>query len=223
MRKYIYFGKRPYSIGVEIYKYPCIQLGLEFGEDIRFFFGAFIQFSFHVDIWPINKWLYEHKLHNRQFEIDLGFTNGLTVSVSLFADTMGWKKGDLKWYWNITDKLKGRYEVSKKIIEEQDLLIPMPEKSYQAHAILADWTWKYPRWFSKTIRRCEIDIPEGLPHAGKGENSWDCGDDATFGITTGSVRSIPEAVGQLVGSSLATRVRYGGWNDYNFQRKPNYS
>src|SRR3990167_5778242 len=32
--------------------------------------------------------------------------------------------------------------------------------------------------------------------AGKGENSWDCGDDATFWITTGPVKSIPEAVGQ---------------------------
>jgi len=93
----------------------------------------------------------------------------------------------------------------------------MPEKNYPAHAILADWTWTYPRWFSKTIRRCEIKIPGGLPHEGKGENSYDCGQDATFSIAT-KAKTIPEGVGQLVGSVLKDRVKYGGWGDYNWTK-----
>jgi hypothetical protein len=131
---------------------------------------------------------------------------------------MSWKKGDWKWYINFRDKFKGRYKVTQKIIEERDILIPMPEKSYNAHAVLADWTWKYQRWFPMTIRRCEIEIPDGIPHEGKGENSWDCGVDRTYGVTTGKVKDIPEAVGNIVESSLRTRIKNGGWGDWKWEK-----
>lgn len=195
------------------------QIGIDFGEDITFSIGCFLQIYISLGIPKFNSWLYKHKLNNRALKFDMWFRNGWSVSLNFLSDTMGWKKGGWRWYLNIDNKLKGKYKVSKKIIEERDILVPMPEKSYRAHAILADWTWKYPRWFPKTVRRCEIDVPEGIPHAGKGENSWDCGDTATFGMTTGRVRSIAKAVGNLVGTVLNDRVRYGGWGDWNWKRK----
>lgn len=157
-------------------------------------------------------------MNDRKLEWNIWFRDGWSMSLNLFSDTMGWKRGDWKWYINFGDKIKGKYEVSKKVIIERDILIPMPERPYQAHAVLADWTWTYKHWFPMTIRRCEINIPEGLPHEGKGENSWDCGKDATFGITTGKVKNIEEAVGNLVGSVLHDRVKHGGWEDYNWQK-----
>jgi hypothetical protein len=217
VKKYFYFGKNSITIGT--FYYPCIQIGLEFGEKITLKLGSFIQLYFSLNFYRLNSLLRKIKMNDRELSFDIGFSNGLTLRINLFADTMGWKKGDRKWCFFISDMIKGNHSVSKTIIEERDILIPMPEKSYQAHAILADWTWKYPRWFSKKVRRCEIDIPDGIPHAGKGENSYDCGDDATFGITTGRVKNIPIAVGNLVGSILNDRVRYGGWSDWNFQRK----
>lgn len=219
MRKYFHFNKYRNCIGIEVYRFPCVRVGVDFGEDITFRIGAFVQFAISFEFQKLNTWLHKNGIYNRALEFDIGFSDGLSVRLNLMTDTMSWKRGDWNWYWNITDSLKGKANVLKKIIEERDIVIPMPEKSYNAHAILADWTWKYPRWFSRTIRRCEIDIPEGLPHPGKGENSWDCGEDATFAITTSEIRNIPEAVGQLIGSVLERRVRYGGWNDYRFERK----
>ena len=185
MRKFFHFNKYQNSICVEVYKFPCVRVGVEFGENIIFRIGVFIQLALFFNFRKLNLWLYKKGIDNRELEFNIGFSDGLTVSLNLMSDdSMNWGKRQWKWYWNITDKLKGKVEVLKKVIEERDILIPMLEKSYNAHAVLVDWTWRYQRWFPTTIRRCEIDIPEGLPHAGKGENSWDCEDDATFSITT---------------------------------------
>ena len=94
-----------------------------------------------------------------------------------------------------------------------------PEGTYQAHAVLEELVWSRPRWFKERMTRVDFEIPNGIPHAGKGENSWDCGDDATFGMSTGECKSIPEGIGKLVGSCLQTRIRYGGWGDYEWKRE----
>lgn len=217
--KRFYWNEARNCITIGAYTWPAVGFSIELGsEEVSFRVRCFITLYISLSFRWLNSLIYRHKLYDRELEFEVGFHHGMTASVSLFSDTMGWKKSDWKWYWNIGDKLKGKYEVSKKIVEERDILVPMPEKAYPAHAILADWTWKYPRWKSQTIRRCEINIPGGIPFAGKGENSWDCGDDAVFGTTTGKVRNIPEAVGGLVGSILADRVKNGGWSDYDFKR-----
>lgn len=120
--------------------------------------------------------------------------------------------------FNFSDFLFGRNECSKEVLEEREVLVPMPEKSYEATAKLMKYTWRRPRWFAKTMKRVEIDVPEGIPHEGKGTCAHNCGRDATFGMTTGECRSIPEGVGKLVGSVLRDRVRYGGWGDWNWAK-----
>lgn len=220
IRKFFYWNNLGNYLSFEIGYLPMCQIGIDFGqENITFSIGFFIQFYISLSLSKLNSLIYKHKIDGRALSFNFWFENAGTISVNLMSDTTGWKKGGWSWYLNIADKLKGKFTVSKKIIEEKDILVPMPEKSYKAHAVLADWTWHYKRWFPKTIRRCEIKIPEGLPHAGKGENSWDCEDDATFGLTTGKVRSIAEAVGDLVGMTLETRVKNGGWNDWCWTRK----
>lgn len=218
IRKFFYWNKSRDYISFELSYLPMCQIGIDFGEDITFSIGCFVQFYISLSIFKLYSWFYKHKINDRALSFDIWFNNGFPVSIYLMSETMCWKNGDWKWCWNISNKLKGKSTVSKKKIEEKDILIPMPEKSYKGHAILADWTWHYQRWFSKTIRRCEIKVPEGIPHPGKGENSWDCGDDATFGLTTGKVKNIPQAVGDLVGMTLETRVKNGGWEDWNWER-----
>lgn len=111
----------------------------------------------------------------------------------------------------------GKAKYSEEVVEERNVMVPMPEKSYLANAQLFKSSWSYPRWFTKTIVRVNLKIEEGIPHEGKGENSWDCGRDATFGLTC-NAKSIAEGVGQLVGHVLNDRVRYGGWSDWNWQK-----
>ena len=219
MRKHLFFNKARNCISIETGFLPLIQLGVDFGEDITFSFGFFFQLYLSFDFHKINSWLYQYGLHNRALMFSMWFSHGWSISVNIFSDTMSWKKNDWRWYINLRDILIGNPKCSQKTIEEKEILIPMPEKAYSGKATLADWTWTYPRWFPKTIRRCEIQIPEGIPFPGKGENPWDCGDDATFSITTGKVGSIAEAVGILVGDVLATRVRYGGWDCWNFKKE----
>jgi hypothetical protein len=52
----------------------------------------------------------------------------------------------------------------------------------------------------------KLDIPGGIPHNGKGENSWDCGDDGLWGCGGDTVE---EAIGHAVSSVLRSRRRYG--------------
>ena len=215
IRKYFYWNKARSYLSLEIGYLPMCQLGIDFGEDLTFSIGFLIQFYISISTPKLKHWLY--KIEGREIRINMWFRKDWTVSLNLMSDETGWKKGGWKRYWDITGMLKGKSKVSKHILEEKDILIPMPEKNYQGHAILVDWTWIYPRWFSETVRRCEIEIPEGLPFPGKGENSWDCGDDAISSIITGEVKSIAKAVGNLVGDVLGDRVRYGGWKDWNWE------
>lgn len=160
----------------------------------------------------------------------LSLRNSREVKVSIHGGTIWWSIWSDPWgddrklsrlrhgNFAFVDFLLGRPVYSEKVLEKREVVVPMPEKSYSATAELLEATWTRPRWFARTIKRCKIDVPEGIPHAGKGENSWDCGDDATFGLTT-AARSITDGVGILVGHCLSDRVRYGGWSDYSWPRK----
>lgn len=130
------------------------------------------------------------------------------------VDPPRWRDGS----FNIPRFFLGREKYSKVEIETRNVLVPMPEGPYEATATLFEATWQRARWFPKRLKRCQIDVPKGIPHEGKGENSWDCGADATYGMTC-AARSIPEAVGALVGSVLHDRVRHGGWSDWAWHKE----
>lgn len=49
-------------------------------------------------------------------------------------------------------------------------------------------TWKR-RFSTKVADGYEIDMQQGIPFPGKGENSWDCGDDAYFGFGGDTIES----------------------------------
>lgn len=154
-------------------------------------------------------------------EIAISFHNG-GMWWSFWTDPMSWSSKTPKWRhgnFNFIDFALGRDKCEHDTIEARDVLVPMPEKAYPAKAELQRWTWRRPRWFAKTIMRVSIEIDGGIPLPGKGENSWDCGDDATFSITC-MAKSIPEGVGILVGSVLRDRVRYGGWSEWVWKREP---
>lgn len=156
---------------------------------------------------------------------DQKYTNGRRIgfylsegylSLMLWHDPMESRSSD-PWWWHkfidLRNLFLGKSTYNEEILEERDVLIPMPEKTYEAHAKLYISTWTRPRWFSKSIKRVSIDIPGGIPVPGKGENSWDCGDDAHHGMTC-AANSIAHGVGQLVGGALHERVRHGGWNNW---------
>ena len=142
-----------------------------------------------------------------------------TIRFSLWEPCMEWSSAQ-PWWWtfsygwtDIACRLFGREQYSERVIDTVSIQIPMPEKSYPGTCKVFESTWKRPRWFPKRMVRYEIDVPGGVPFPGKGENSWDCGEDATFGLTCPA--SKPEqAVARFVESVLNNRRRYGGSLDW---------
>lgn len=62
------------------------------------------------------------------------------------------------------------------------IAVEMPEGTYYGTARFEKWVWFRPRWpFRKLRFSTDVDIPKGIPFLGKGENSWDCGDDSLHG------------------------------------------
>lgn len=86
--------------------------------------------------------------------------------------------------------------------------IPMPEGVYHALATRQERSWKRRFWFRTSRREIDVKVPKGIPFAGKGENSWDCGDDGLYGYgVTGD--SLEHAIAHGVESVLTSRRRYG--------------
>lgn len=121
------------------------------------------------------------------------------------SSTPKWKRGS----FHVDDFFLGRMQYTEGKPEKHDVLIPMPEGSYKAVLSLQDDSWKRPRWFRRVVRRAHIDIPQGIPHEGKGENSWDCGEDRTYGLTT-QAETVEAAIAAVVQSVLRSRRRYNG-------------
>lgn len=59
---------------------------------------------------------------------------------------------------------------------------------------------------------------EQIPVPGKGENSWDCGEDATYAFSC-MADSVEDGIASLVRSILVRRRKYGGRNWRHIEAK----
>lgn len=126
-----------------------------------------------------------------------------------------WRRDDPWWrrgVWSPLDTLLGKEKYSEVEIATGMIFIPMPERAYPAtHKVYAA-QWKRPRWpFPKRSLRFEFTMPDPIPEPGKGENSWDMDDTATFEASL-HCKSLDEAVQRIRASILRQREKYGGPN-----------
>jgi len=163
--------------------------------------------------------------YNKYFSYLLGNTDRRDTYLSFHDWTVwielwnnSWEWSNRKTFWeqhslslNLLDLILGRWKYTERIVEEQEVKIPMPEGTYPAKAKIFESTWKRPRWFPRKMIRASIDIKDNqlIPFPGKGENSWDCGMDGLRGMTC-SEKTIEAAIGAVVGSVLRSRRRHGG-------------
>lgn len=113
-----------------------------------------------------------------------------------------------KFNWGPKSFFLGRtkYTTHQKTVHER--MIVMPEGRYPATITTYIAQWKRPRWpFPQQIHRAEIEIAGGIPIPGKGENSYDCEDDAIFSMTT-PASSPQEAEIILFNSVMRARIRH---------------
>ena len=116
-----------------------------------------------------------------------------------------------QWSCFVLDKLLGRARYREGEPEAHRVAVPMPEGSYGGTCVMRADSWKRPLWFRSTIRRAHIDMDDGqhVPVPGKGENSWDQGEDGIHGITC-PAETVEQAVAAIVESAERQRRRYGG-------------
>lgn len=131
-----------------------------------------------------------------------------------------WRSDDPKWRrgnFNFIDAIFGKPSLESKRVGEKDVLVPMPERSYKGKVTLEQRKWSRPRWpFKSGPRQIVSDLlcfsldmePGGIPIPGKGENSWDCGEDAVFSLD--GVGDAVAAVNAMVKSVVRSRLKHGG-------------
>lgn len=124
---------------------------------------------------------------------------------------MEWRSADPWWKKDISlrivDWLIGRSRCETIKGESHEVVVPMPEGSYRATAQHETRIWRR-RWYWPALRRDSVylDIPGGIPFAGKGENGWDCGDDGLFGCGGDTEE---DTIAHAVRSVMQSRRKYG--------------
>lgn len=140
--------------------------------------------------------------------IGFSFLNkGRSIHLSFLAEYFG--EGGWSMLVDFPDLLFGKGRYSTRAVESFPVVIPLPEKSYEGIATISENTWKR-RWpFKKRCINTWVKLTEGLPYPGKGENSWDTGEDAIMGYGCKST-VYEDVVAQGVQSCLRNRRRYAG-------------
>lgn len=142
-------------------------------------------------------------------------TTGFSIApdwamMSIWHDDSGWTKDRFKWQhvsFSPSDVLFGVNKYSERDIEIATRAVEIDGVEHVLDIKLFESTFKRPRWpWAKKVVRADITprVPITIP--GKGENSWDCGDDAIHSLMT-PCDSVDEAVVKFVADVLGARKR----------------
>lgn len=200
--------------------FRAIGFGFDFGGgdgdkimvSLYFFCGIYLSYSSRF-ISKITTWI-SHKIgekYQRSFNSHIHLYHN-ALSVTIFGDHVG-DNAWINWYWDLARFFKGKAKYSAEILKEGTTEIAMPEKRYPANYKIERWTWTYPRWFKKTRVGISFDFPEAIPHEGKGENSWDCGMDGTFGMSL-NYTHLRQACDDVIMSVIKERMRHSSLDKY---------
>lgn len=125
-----------------------------------------------------------------------------------------WESGPryLDGAFDPADFVLGREKYACVDGESEEWVLRMPEGEYPVSVTRQTATWTRPRWRGvKTRVSYECKPVAGVPIPGKGENSWDCDEDAIFAMNC-SAKSHKDAVQHFGASVMERRNRYGGDN-----------
>lgn len=196
------FGSKHCRVGFEI----------DDGEDdFSVCFGLFFFFHFALS----HPWL---RRLTRFGKREVAFRiNDWALWWTVWHDDNTWMRTDPWWKhgsFHFIDFIFGSTKYHERDLESKRVEIPMPEGVYPSTITLKESVWRRKRWPFGAWRRMvrsEVKPDEGIPVPGKGENSWDCGEDAIFGHY-GPASTFHDAKISMIDSVLKTRRRYGGEN-----------
>lgn len=148
---------------------------------------------------------------------------GRTLDLSWYRGHLSWKVWTIPDEWHCTTPRwrDGFFDVPQFLLGKQSYtheegrvavaVAHFPEGDYLVTLTWVQETWTRPRWPWPLHRRgIEIDAGEtGVPIPGKGENSWDCGENALLS-TGSSATTVEGALADFVRHVTERRERYGG-------------
>lgn len=218
-RGWLWFGNN--NIGLQWTFFKGGSTGINFdigGEDefqfsirLRPLFGLYFSLS---RLLPY-KWTHDWKWYDHGWGRETGISiHDGTVWFNIFSDQTGWsdQKRWQEFNFGYVDFLLGRSQTSTEQIDAGEIVIAFPEGNYIVKYKQELRYWWRPRWpFGRTARILfDLDMEDNpIPVPGKGENSWDIGEDAIWSTGT-SADTLAEAVGRLTQSVYRDRIKYGG-------------
>lgn len=224
-----WFG--PFGIEWTVLKDPRFRIGIGLAhyETAISFSLALLLFSIHChyDNFKWQSWLEEKTKRE-----DQTYGNGRVIELywhemglwaHIWSDPMESRSKDQWWcrtlHLDFVDLIFGQTKYRSKNLEQVRAVVPMPEGGYPATVKINEDTWTRPRWpFAWTRRiRSEVIPDKPIPFPGKGENSWDCGEDALHSLY-GTYDTPLKAVMAASESVMRSRLRYGG--GWNYQPEP---
>jgi hypothetical protein len=134
-----------------------------------------------------------------------------------------WRKG----CFHLVDIIKGKHIYNKNEVERNVFVLPFLEGNYNVEVIRFERIDKWQRWFTSKMISFEVRagyyqdgrwVEKGIPVEGKGENSWDCDEDATYSMSfpgqpyKKEIVSCYDAAMHFHQSMIKDRARRGGAN-----------
>lgn len=113
-------------------------------------------------------------------------------------------------WWRARKWIGKKYRTEERVAFSRVVDVALPEGITPCRF---DWMETiYHEWpFSRTQRRWHVTPSKPLPVPGKGENSWDCDDDAIHSMSLGTdCTTLHDAVGRVIASVYRDRLKYGG-------------
>lgn len=124
-----------------------------------------------------------------------------------------WDGNGWTWHVDLVAALIGEARYEEEPGTTHETAVVMPEGRYPATVRVYRCRWNRRFWNGRWLWRAEVDVPGGVPLPGKGENAWDCDDDAVFAQTVGAARryiDVVNAAQQLALGVLADRAKRAG-------------
>ncbi len=233
-RKTWWFNNHKKSISVELSGWrsnPGFYIRVDGGErEFTIHFGLLLSIYITFEHFLPKSWYPTRKSDTYgvlldEKEISLRIHGG-SIWWTLWRDPDVWMNKDWRnSSFNFSRKILGDTEWIKCNQTYEDFILPYFEGNYAVRIFEEDFHLKYKRrifWFlDKKGKKFEghagyqeggVFVEKPVPHEGKGENSWDCGEDCTYSISFGvyqGLHSKADAALEFWKSTSKDRIRYG--------------
>lgn len=135
-----------------------------------------------------------------------------TIWWSVWHTADSWESGTPWWQYgcfHFWDFLAGKPKYSSRILSEHAVELAFPEGVYSAKVQLKEAQWVRARWFTQRWCNAEVTLEKPPAVPGKGENSWDCGEDAIYSLSCPAA-TLEEAMAKYTEAVYNSRRRHGG-------------